>query len=61
MKRPSNIETARVNAAVRSLCAHLDRFETICAKNNSPLLDVVYRNTPNKEFSGFRVRYRKTK
>jgi hypothetical protein len=54
-------EVNRVNAAMKSLTKHLDRFETICAKNNSPLRGVYYTNSPTTEFSSLRVAFRRVK
>lgn len=58
MSLPTRAEQERVNRAFRAVAARLDRFETICAKNNSPLRLLVFRNSPKTEFSSLTVRYR---
>jgi hypothetical protein len=57
----TSAEVKRVNAAIKRLASRLDRFELLCARNNSPLRGVYFTNNPKWEYSDFEVKWRKEK
>lgn len=58
--KPTGANIHRLNQAIESVARHLDRLETIAIKNRCPIRGVYFTNSPDTEFSRFRVVYRKS-